>query len=102
MAVSLVESLPEAQHTESSSTSGASRTVTSALVAPAKSDPKTELSKIAWPQNIDEWGMKQKTIWRGHPRLAAGWIRIWSKSQDSVYYLRTSDMKTTFDIDEVQ
>merc|ERR1712151_390120 len=66
-----------------------------------KSDPKKVLATMAWPATINAWGMVQKQVWAGHPKLMQGWIRVWSKSQDNEYYLRLRDMKTTFDIDEV-
>ena len=66
-----------------------------------KTEPKTVLASIKWPENINEWGMLQKIIWRGHPRLPQGWIRIWSKTKGKEYYLRLKDMKSTFNFDEL-
>ena len=66
-----------------------------------KTDPKAVLASIKWPENINEWGMLQKIIWRGHPRLPQGWIRIWSKTQGKEYYLRLKDKMSTFNFDEL-
>eukprot|EP00747_Dinoflagellata_sp_TGD_P090368 gnl/TRDRNA2_/TRDRNA2_164679_c2_seq1.p1 gnl/TRDRNA2_/TRDRNA2_164679_c2~~gnl/TRDRNA2_/TRDRNA2_164679_c2_seq1.p1 ORF type:complete len:736 (+),score=121.26 gnl/TRDRNA2_/TRDRNA2_164679_c2_seq1:3-2210(+) len=67
-----------------------------------KTDPREELRKIPWPASINAWGMLQNTIWAGHPKLKQGWIRVWSRSQDSEYYLRLKDMKTSFDLAELE
>lgn len=56
---------------------------------------------MTWPATINQWGQLQKKIWAGHPKLQSGWIRCWSRSQDSEYYLRLSDKVTTFNINEV-
>mmetsp|Transcript_14514 Transcript_14514/g.46506 ORF Transcript_14514/g.46506 Transcript_14514/m.46506 type:complete len:777 (+) Transcript_14514:1082-3412(+) len=69
--------------------------------AGGKSDPRAVLKTIPWPATINQWGTLQKTVWAGHPKLAAGWIRVWSRSQDSEYYLRLKDMKTTFELGDV-
>merc|ERR1712216_761772 len=68
----------------------------------ARANPKEVLDTMPWPASITEWGKLQRKIWAGHPPLANGWIRVWSKSKDSEYYLRLRDMKTTFMIDEVR
>jgi len=67
----------------------------------ARVDPREVLKTIPWPATINAWGLLQKTVWAGHPRLSAGWIRVWSRSQDCEYYLRLKDMKSTFDLNEV-
>jgi len=69
---------------------------------PRLSDPKEVLATIAWPNSINQWGSLQNKIWEGHAKLPPGWIRVWSKSQDSEYYLRLKDMKTTFNFDEME
>jgi len=56
---------------------------------------------MPWPPTINQWGMLQGKIWAGHPKLAAGWIRVWSKSQDREYYVRLKDNQSSFDINEV-
>jgi len=66
-----------------------------------KSDPKLVLNTMGWPGTINEWGLRQAQIWKGHERLPPGWIRIWSRSVDKEYYLRTKDMFTTFNFIEV-
>jgi len=65
------------------------------------SNPKEVLATMAWPSNINQWGSLQNKIWEGHPKLPQGWIRVWSKSQDSEYFLRLKDMKTTFAFSDV-
>jgi len=67
-----------------------------------KTNPLAVLQSMEqWPQSINEWGMQQKKIWRGHPPIPRTWIRIWSRSQNAEYYLRLSDKKTTFVLSEV-
>ena len=66
-----------------------------------KSDPMAVLASMKWPENINEWGKLQPIIWRGHPRLPQGWIRVWSKTWEKEYYLRLADKKTTFVFDEL-
>merc|ERR1740121_1846187 len=66
-----------------------------------KSDPKAVLKTIPWPDSINQWGLLQNKIWAGHPKLQRGWIRCWSRSQDSEYYLRLTDKLTTFQINDV-
>lgn len=67
----------------------------------ARSNPKEVLATMAWPASINQWGQLQKKIWFGHSQLPKGWIRVYSKSQDTTYFLRLKDMKTTFDRAEV-
>lgn len=66
-----------------------------------RSNPRDVLDTIPWPASINAWGQLQKKVWAGHAPLAPGWIRVWSKSKDSEYYLRLKDMKTSFDIEDV-
>jgi len=66
-----------------------------------KTEPRAVLASIDWPTNINAWGSLQSKIWKGHPKLPKGWIRIWSKSQDREYYMRLRDMKSTFEFNEV-
>ena len=66
-----------------------------------KSDPMAVLSSIKWPENINEWGKLQPIIWRGHPKLPQGWIRVWSKTRGREYYLRLADKKSTFVFEEL-
>jgi len=73
----------------------------SKLAKVARTDPKAVLQTIAWPANINAWGTLQQKVWGGHPALPKGWIRVWSKSKDSEYYVRLKDMKSTFEMDEV-
>lgn len=68
---------------------------------PARSDPRNVLKTMVWPATINQWGMLQNTIWAGHPKLTKGWIRCWSRSQDSEYYLRLEDKSTTFNLSDV-
>jgi len=69
--------------------------------AVAKSDARVVLKSIPWPDTINQWGQLQNKVWAGHPKLQRGWIRCWSRSQDSEYYLRLSDKQTTFNIQDV-
>eukprot|EP00929_Paragymnodinium_shiwhaense_P117197 TRINITY_DN8746_c0_g6_i1.p1 TRINITY_DN8746_c0_g6~~TRINITY_DN8746_c0_g6_i1.p1 ORF type:complete len:873 (-),score=248.18 TRINITY_DN8746_c0_g6_i1:71-2536(-) len=66
-----------------------------------QTNPKVVLATIGWPATINEWGALQSKIWKGHPRLPKGWIRVWSRSQDKEYYLRLKDMFSTFIYSEV-
>merc|ERR1712061_796752 len=61
------------------------------------SNPLQELRKLKyWPKDNQSWQDLQESIWFGHPKLAPGWIRVWSRSKDSEYYVRVSDGKATF------
>ena len=53
------------------------------------SDPWSVLQSMAWPRDTEEWKNIQDTVWRGHPPLPRGWIRIWSKSRGQ-YYLHVN------------
>jgi len=70
-------------------------------VSQPRSDPLAVLSTMSWPQNINEWGRLQKTIWAGHPKLKPGWIRIMSKTKQQEYYMRVADKQSTFDLNQV-
>ncbi|CAK0849105.1 unnamed protein product [Prorocentrum cordatum] len=77
-------------------------TTASQRTQPERSNPKEILKTIPWPATVNQWGLLQKKIWIGWPRLPQGWIRCWSRSQDSAYFLRLKDMKTTFEFSEVR
>jgi len=66
-----------------------------------RSDPMAVLSQMEWPKDVNSWGLIQKEVWAGHPKLKPGWIRVMSKSKQQEYYLRLSDLQTTFDINQV-
>jgi len=67
----------------------------------SKSKPLEELRLLkTWPKDNQSWIGLQETIWRGHPELALGWIRVWSRSKDREYYVRLKDGKSTFDFTE--
>lgn len=60
------------------------------------SDPAAEIQKLkAWPKDNQAWLKLQGTIWANHPKLAPNWIRVWSKSKSSEYYVRLTDGKTS-------
>merc|ERR1712113_775054 len=65
------------------------------------SDPRQRLSVHGFPRNIEEWAAMQHLIWENHPPIPAGWLRCWSRSRDSEYYVRLADMATTFDASHV-
>jgi len=65
------------------------------------SDPRTVLRKIGFPQSVDEWAAVQTVVWEHHRPLPRGWIRLWSRTQDTEYYLRKDDNYSTFELDEV-
>jgi len=65
------------------------------------SDPQKVLSKMTFPDSIEEWRQIQDTVWENHAPLPKGWIRIWSRSQKCEYYSRLSDNHSTFELDEV-
>ena len=66
-----------------------------------RSDPREVLKTIPWPKSVDQWASLQSKIWAGHPPLRRGWIRCWAKGVDAEYYLRQSDLYTTFNSDDV-
>ena len=67
--------------------------------APDRSEPWAVLKTIPWPLP-HQWEALQDTIWAGHPKLAPGWIRAWSQSQDGEFYLRLKDGFSTFDAEQ--
>ncbi|CAE8720168.1 unnamed protein product, partial [Polarella glacialis] len=65
------------------------------------SNPLDELRNLRfWPKDNSSWLQIQDVVWKGHPKLASGWIRVWSRSKDSEYYVRVKDGKATFDLRE--
>lgn len=65
------------------------------------SDPKSIIARIGFPQSVDEWKHVQDVVWENHRPLPRGWIRVWSRSEDCEYYMRISDHRRTFDLDDV-
>jgi len=65
------------------------------------SDPLAVLAQMQWPADVAAWEACQGTVFRGHPQLPQGWIRCWSRSKTSAYFVRTADTFTTFDANEV-
>mmetsp|Transcript_83439 Transcript_83439/g.202332 ORF Transcript_83439/g.202332 Transcript_83439/m.202332 type:complete len:786 (+) Transcript_83439:684-3041(+) len=68
-------------------------------------DPRLRLQQCALqgivPTDIESWAQVQELIFQGHPPLPPGWIRVWSRSQDREYYVRTVDLYSVFDIGSV-
>lgn len=58
------------------------------------------LEEIGFPQSIGKWVDIQDQVWPDAPTLQPGWIRVWSRSQNSAYFMRTADQYTTFEIAE--
>ena len=62
------------------------------------SNPLEELRILGfWPKDNHSWSTLQDKIWRGHPPLLPGWIRVWSRSKDREFYVDLSSGVTTFD-----
>jgi len=70
-------------------------------LAAEPTDPLTVLQQIGVPSTIGQWAQVQDVVWQGHPPLKAGWLRVWSRSQNREYYVRASDMTSVFDISQV-
>jgi len=60
-------------------------------------DPEAMLSRIGFPETVEEWEAVQDTVWEHHPPLPRGWLRVWSKNSRETYFLRKEDSFTTFD-----
>eukprot|EP00929_Paragymnodinium_shiwhaense_P045524 TRINITY_DN23254_c0_g1_i1.p1 TRINITY_DN23254_c0_g1~~TRINITY_DN23254_c0_g1_i1.p1 ORF type:complete len:530 (+),score=85.63 TRINITY_DN23254_c0_g1_i1:73-1662(+) len=73
----------------------------SPLEMQARQSPLEMLEKIGFPTSIGGWCDIQHQVWRDAARLPLGWIRVWSKSEGTEYYMRVDDQETTFDIQEV-
>lgn len=68
---------------------------------PLLPDPKKEIEKLVrWPKDYGEWQEVQSIVWAGHPKLAPGWFRMWSRSKQREYYVRSADYQATFDISQ--
>ena len=67
-----------------------------------RSDPREVVKTIPWPSSPDQWSRLQAKVWAGHPKLKRGWIRCWSREMDREYYLRLSDLYTSFNIEDVR
>lgn len=62
------------------------------------SNPLEELRKLKfWPKDNKSWGALQEQVWRGHPPLLPGWIRVWSRAKDQECFVNMSSGETTFD-----
>merc|ERR1712151_113052 len=61
-----------------------------------------KIEAIGYPESIGEWCNIQEEIWGDAPPLRQGWIRIWSRSQKSEYYMRVEDQYSTFDVAEAK
>eukprot|EP00931_Biecheleriopsis_adriatica_P023053 TRINITY_DN14654_c0_g1_i1.p1 TRINITY_DN14654_c0_g1~~TRINITY_DN14654_c0_g1_i1.p1 ORF type:complete len:1398 (+),score=366.42 TRINITY_DN14654_c0_g1_i1:459-4196(+) len=65
------------------------------------SNPLDQLRALCmWPKDNEDWKKIQDEVWRGHPPLKQGWIRVWSRSKDCEYYVRMKDGKATFEFRE--
>lgn len=65
--------------------------------AAGPADPRAELRALrAWPKDNLAWKEVQDIVWRDHPELEEGWIRVWSRSKDCEYYVYLSDGRSTF------
>ena len=73
------------------------------LVLMSPSDPAAILAQMpTYPHSIQDWVDAQDLVFARHlPEMPQGWIRVWSKSQQDVYYLRMIDNARTFDIKRV-
>lgn len=67
-----------------------------------QADPRVVLGQVQMPRTLQEWTDVQDVVFAGWPQLPPGWVRIWSKSQNSEYYLRLADMFSTFEPSEVR
>lgn len=65
------------------------------------SDPRAVLKQIGMPESTEEWEQVQDVVFENHPKLPDGWIRIWSRSQESEYFLRIDDSFATFELEDV-
>eukprot|EP00933_Yihiella_yeosuensis_P079724 TRINITY_DN9309_c0_g4_i1.p1 TRINITY_DN9309_c0_g4~~TRINITY_DN9309_c0_g4_i1.p1 ORF type:complete len:401 (+),score=95.90 TRINITY_DN9309_c0_g4_i1:99-1205(+) len=68
---------------------------------PVRADPLAALQQLRsvgrYPQVIDDWANYQEHIFGGFPPLPPGWIRVWSNSRSSEYYVRLADGSSSLD-----
>jgi len=76
--------------------------VGSPVLAPdiGHSDPMAELSRLTqlnrYPSTINDWTQVQDIVWAGHRRLPAAFIRVWSRSKSSAYFVNTNNHLDTY------